>query len=43
MPCVLRVSGKNIDLNAILEAFPVKAFRTWCKGERRVPNAVNSK
>jgi hypothetical protein len=43
MPCVLRVSGENLDLNALLEAFPVKAFRTWRKGERRVPNAVNSK
>jgi hypothetical protein len=43
MPCVLRVTGKNLDLNALLEKFPVKAYRTWRKGERRVPAAANSK
>jgi hypothetical protein len=43
MPCVLRVSGKNLDLSAFLENFPVKAFRTWRKGEPRVPASPNSK
>lgn len=43
MPCVLRVSGTNLDLNALLDNFPVKAFRTWRKGEPRVPASSNSK
>lgn len=43
MPCILRVGGKNLDLDALLESFPVKAFRTWRKGEPRVPAAPNSK
>lgn len=43
MPCVLRVSGKNLDLNALLDEFPLKSFRTWRKGELRVPSAPNSK
>jgi hypothetical protein len=43
MPCVLRVTGGNLDLTALLESFPVKAYRTWRKGEPRVPAAPNSK
>ena len=43
MPCVLRVSGENLDLNALLDRSALKAFRTWRKGELRVPAAANSK
>lgn len=43
MSCVLRVSGKNLDLDALLQSFPVKAFHTWRKGEPRVPTAAKSK
>lgn len=43
MPCVLRVGGKNLDLSALLESFPLEAYRTWRKGEPRVPAAPNSK
>jgi hypothetical protein len=43
MPCVLRVGGSALDLNALLESFPLKAFHTWRKGESRVPASPNSK
>jgi hypothetical protein len=43
MPCVLRVSGRNLDLNALLDRSTLKAFRTWRQGEPRVPAAANSK
>ena len=43
MPCVLRVSGKNLDLNGLLEGSPLKALRTWRKGEPRIPSAGNGK
>jgi len=43
MPCILRIAGTNLDLNAILGRFPVNAFRTWRKGESRVPASANSK
>lgn len=43
MPCVLRVSGRNLDLNALLDKSALKAFRTWRQGEPRVSAAANSK
>jgi len=43
MSCVLRVSGTNLDLDALLESFPVRAFRTWRKGEPRIPASPDSK
>jgi hypothetical protein len=43
MPCVLRVSGKSLDVNALLDRSSLKAFRTWRKGEPRVPASANSK
>lgn len=43
MPCVLRVSGKNLDLHALFEGVPLKPFRTWCEGEPRVSGSTRSK
>lgn len=43
MSCVLRVSGAHLDLDALLESFPVGAFRIWRKGEPSIPASLNTK
>ena len=33
MSCVLRISGVNLDLAALLQALPIKPYRFWKKGD----------
>jgi hypothetical protein len=35
MPCVLRVSGRALDVDALLSGVPLQADRFWRKGEPR--------
>ena len=32
MSCILRVSGKNLEIGALLRQLPFAPYRIWCKG-----------
>ncbi len=43
MSCVLRVSGINLDLGALLQALPIRPYRSWNRGQPYTRHSTNSK
>ncbi|GAB3036712.1 hypothetical protein GCM10027285_20240 [Oleiagrimonas citrea] len=43
MSCVLRISGANLNLEALLRALPIKPYRSWNKGDPRTRRSIKSR
>lgn len=42
MSCILRISGKNFDVDAFIKQSLLVAYSFWRKGERRFPDGAES-